>query len=309
MALVRTPDVHRADSEASARTARRRVWRAFSANPLTLVGAFLALAFVLVAVFAPELAPHNPFQPLPNGLTAIGAPQPPDFRWTGHFFGTDIIGRDMLSRMIYATRVSLQVGVFSTLIAGAIGALVGLISGYFGGFLDNVLMRVTEVVIAFPFLLFIILVVSVLHPQGQESVVVMYTVIGLFGWTTLARVTRGLAMSVGRQDFVEAGRALGASDARLIFRHVLPQVLGTVVVYSSITIANNILLEATLGYLGVGAAPPIPSWGKMVAEGLDNGGFNVAPWLILYPGLMIMLAALSFNLIGEGLNDALNPRK
>lgn len=309
MALVRTPDVHRADSEASARPARNRFWRAFSANPLTLVGAAMALALVLVALFAPELAPHNPFQPLPNGLSAIGAPEPPDFRWTRHFFGTDIIGRDMLSRMIYATRVSLQVGVFSTLIAGIIGALVGLLSGYYGGFLDNLLMRVTEVVIAFPFLLFIILVVSVLHPQGQESVVVMYTVIGLFGWTTLARVTRGLAMSVGRQDFVEAGRALGASDARLIFRHVLPQVLGTVVVYSSITIANNILLEATLGYLGVGAAPPIPSWGKMVAEGLDNGGFNVAPWLILYPGLMIMLAALSFNLIGEGLNDALNPRK
>lgn len=278
-------------------------WRAYSRNKMAVVGLVLVVFTVLLAIFAPWLEPHNPTTPFPYGLTRIGAPLPP--MWHMPFIlGTDNLGHDELSQLIAGARVSMEVGVMATLIATLIGLALGAISGYLGGWADNLLMRLTDIMLAFPFLLFVILLQSIIaHP----TVATVYEVIGLLGWAGTARIARGQALSISRNEYVEAARAVGSSPVRIIARHVIPNILGPVIVIATLSVANNILLESALSFLGVGVPDPTPSWGKMIATGLAY--YQSSPFLLIWPGIMLVFAALGFNLLGDGLSNALNPRR
>jgi peptide/nickel transport system permease protein len=282
---------------------RNMVLRRLLRQPFAIVGMIIVFVVVMVAILAPYLAPHSYSQIYPvTGLSQDGGPLPP--QGFGHFFplGTDALGRDVESRLIWAARVSMEVGVFATTIAAALGTLIGLMAGYFRGWVDNVLMRFTDVMLGFPFFLFVILLVTVLSP----SITVIIGVLGAFGWTTLARLARGQALSVGQQEFVEAARSLGASDTHIMFRHVLPNILPPVMVLATLNIATNIIAESSLSFLGIGVPDPIPSWGKMVSEGLPY--LATDPTLVLFPALAISITTIGFNLFGDALSTALNPR-
>jgi peptide/nickel transport system permease protein len=235
-------------------------------------------------------------QPLPPG--SPGPPSRPGF-----LLGTDNIGRDLLSRLIVGARISLTIGIVANGLAMLIGMLVGLTAGYFGGAVETVLMRFTDVLMSLPPLLFALALIAVFKP----GIGVVIGVIAVIYWTYLARIIHGRVLSVKEQDFVDAARCLGASDVRIVVRYVLPQLIGIAVVYASLGAATTILTEATLSYLGIGVQPPTASWGTMIQEGQQY--YRTAPWLILFPGLMILLVVLGFNLLGDGLRDALDPRQ
>jgi peptide/nickel transport system permease protein len=281
----------------------RRFVHRFAQNRLAVVGVFLVLLMTVVAVFAPEISPHSPYTIFPNGLTIQGAPIPPTWNWHGFFLGTDNVGHDEMSQLIYGARVSLEVGFMATLIAVAIGTVVGTTAGYFGGAWDNALMRLTDIMLAFPFILFVILLNSVI---AQPSVFTVYMVIGLLGWAGTARIARGQALAVSQNPYVEASRALGAPSWRTMLYHVLPNTVSPIIVYATLQVANNILLESALSFLGAGVPDPIPSWGKMIYRGIAF--FQVDPWLFIWPGIVLAITTLGFNLLGDGLNDALNTR-
>jgi peptide/nickel transport system permease protein len=274
--------------------------RRFSRNPWAMGALAVMVGLCLMAILAPWIAPHNPDTPFPNAVTSMGAPLGPS---PGFPLGVDELGRDVLSRIIWGARVSLEVGLASTLIAILIGVALGVMAGYFGGWVDLMLMRLTDIVLAFPFLLFVILLVSILRP----SIAVLIFTIGAFGWAPMARIARGQAMSTSKNEYIEGARAAGAGHFRIMFRHLLPNMLAPVIVYGFLQVGTNILTEAALAYLGLGAPPPTPDWGSMVNEGQQY--MQVAPWLFIYPGLAIVLTVVAFNLVGDGLNDALNPRK
>lgn len=270
---------------------------------MAVVGLVLVVFIVTLAIFAPWIEPHNPTIPYPNGLTKIGAPLLP--MWHLPFvLGTDNLGRDELSQLIAGARVSMEVGVMATIIATVIGLLLGAVSGYLGGWADNALMRLTDLMLAFPFLLFVILLQSIIpHP----SVSTVYEVIGFLGWASTARIARAQALSVSRNEYIEAARAIGASQPRIILRHVIPNILGPVMVVATLSVASNILLESALSFLGVGVPDPTPSWGKMIATGLAY--YESSPFLLIWPGVMLVIASLGFNLFGDGLSHVLNPRR
>jgi peptide/nickel transport system permease protein len=253
------------------------------------------------------LSPHDPDfgyvegisltgQPLPPG--SVGPPARPRF-----LLGTDNIGRDLLSRLIFGARISLTIGIMANGLAMLIGMLVGLTAGYFGGAVETLLMRFTDVLMSLPPLLFALALIAVFKP----GIGVVIGVIAVIYWTYLARIVHGRVLSVKEQDFVDAARCLGATDARIVLRYVLPQLIGIAVVYASLGAATTILTEATLSYLGIGVQPPTASWGMMIQEGQQY--YRTAPWLVLFPGLMILLVVLGFNLLGDGLRDALDPRQ
>lgn len=283
------------------------VWRGFvrrfTQRRLAVVGLVLVILMVALAVFAPYLAPHSPYTEFPNGLSIIGAPRAPDWNLHRFFLGTDNLGRDELSQLIYGARISMEVGVMATLIAIVIGTTVGLTAGFMGGWVDNLLMRLTDIMLAFPFILFVILLNSVL---SHTSVATVYTVIGVLGWAGIARIARSATLSVVKNEFVTAARSMGGSNLRIMLRHILPNAFSPVLVYGTLQIANFILLESALSFLGAGVPDPIPSWGKMLNVGLNF--YLVDPYLAIWPGIMLALATLGFNLLGDGLNDALNPR-
>lgn len=274
----------------------------FKRNRLAVVGLVLVVAMALIAIFAKQLAPMNPYFPYPSGTSSVGGPLGPTWQW-GHFFlGTDNVGRDVASRLIYGAQVSMEVGVMATVIALFIGTTIGIIAGYSGGALDNALMRFTDIVLAFPIFLFAILLDAIIPHPSVESV---FAVIGVLGWAGAARIARGQALAASRLEFIEAARSLGASKARILVRHILPAVLPPVLVYGTLLIPNNVILESALSFLGVGVPDPIVSWGKMINVGLNF--YRIDPWLVIIPGIMILLATLGFNLLGDGLNDALSP--
>lgn len=262
------------------------------ARPGFAFGLLVILADIVAALLAPALAPHNPITQYSNGLSAIGAPLPP-----GHVFplGTDALGRDVFSRLLYGSRIALTVGIAATAVALACGTLVGVLAGYFGGAYDTTLMRFTDVMLAFPFVLFVILVASVLHP----SVGVIVFAIGLFGWAPIARIARGQTLAVRNLTYVEAALATGASHTRIQRHHILPNILGPVLAYAFLQIGTNITLEAAVSYLGAGPPPPTPDWGSMVAAG--QNAMTTAPWLFFFPGLAIMITVVSFNTVGDTL--------
>ncbi len=266
----------------------------FRRSPVGLVGLALVVAFLLVTAAAPVLAPYDPVHAdFANVLS------PPTWR---HPFGTDDIGRDILSRVIHGTRISLSAGVAPVLFALAVGLPLGLLAGYAGGTIDNVLMRAVEVILAFPTLVLALGITAILGPKLSHALLA----IGLVFVPSFARLIRGQVLSVRENDFVTAARALGGSDVRVVLQHVLPNCVAPLLVQSTFAISFAILVEAALSFLGLGTQPPTPSWGIMLSQG--RGYLEQAPWLGAFPGVAIFLTVLGFNLVGDGLRDALDPR-
>jgi len=257
-------------------------------------GTILLLA--LLALAAPIVARHDPF-----GIDLINSLQPPSPQ---HWFGTDIQGRDVWARLVYGARVSLSVGIISQGIALTLGVILGLIAGYYDRWVDELVMRLADVTLAFPTLLLLIALVAALQP----SLPVVFATIGLVGWAGMARLVRGQVLVVRELEFVQAERALGAGDIRILIRHILPSVVAPVVIAATLGVAGAIMAESSLSFLGLGVQPPTPSWGSMIADGRDLYQLRHAPWTSVFPGLAIGAAVLGFNLLGDALRDALDPR-
>lgn len=276
------------------RTIRAKAFGVVLRSRLTLFGVLLVLGLVSVALLAPFLAVYDPLLiDLPNRDRA------PDWN---HPLGTDTFGRDILSRILWGSRLSLLLGVGSVAIGGTAGVLLGLVSGYTSGWFDAVLMRVVDVFIAFRLLLLAIMVMAILGPGLANTVVA----IGISLLAEFSRVTRGEVLGAKEREFVEAARATGAGAMRIMMFHILPNIIGPLVVIGTLRLGEAILAEAALSFLGLGAGPPTPSWGLMVYEGLTV--LRVAPWVSVAPGVAIMMTVLGFNLLGDGLRDALDPR-
>jgi len=271
-------------------------FRAFARNRVAVAGGMAVGVLYLVALLTPFLAPHDPT--LQGDLLAARF-LPPSGE---HLLGTDHFARDVLSRMLYGARVSLSIGFVAVGISITIGTLVGAISGFVGGRVDAVIMRFVDMVIAFPRLVLLITIIALFEP----SIFLIVAVLGLTQWPHTTRIVRGEVLSLREREFVQAGAALGFSRARLILRHVIPNVLAPVIVAATLGIGDTIVLEAGLSFLGLGVQPPTPSWGTMVADGRNN--LLGAWWITTFPGLAIVVAVLSFNLAGDGLRDALDPR-
>jgi peptide/nickel transport system permease protein len=271
-----------------------------SNTPIIAVAMLLLLAVVVTAIGAPWLAPHDPtlidvVQRLePPAWVAGGSPE--------HLLGTDSLGRDVLSRIIYGSRVSAIVGVTVVVISGTLGVALGLLSGYAGGLVDDLIMRVADMQLAFPFLLAAIAFLAVLGP-GLINVIV---VLALWNWVPYARVVRAQTLSLREKEFVEAARAIGVRRARIIFRHILPNTMAATIVIATLAVAQTILAEAFLSFLGLGVKPSVPTWGGMLAEGREH--ITTAWWIVTLPGLAIMLTVLCINLVGDWLRDYLDPR-
>ena len=279
-------------------------WRRLRRDRTAMFGALLVMIIVLAALLAPLLAPHDPVEQFRDGLTPDGQPIPSTLlaeRSWRFPLGTDANGRDLLSRILYGARISLLVGVLANLMAVAIGTFVGSVAAYFGGWLETILMRFTDMMMAFPMLLLAMTLVAILKP----SVWIIILVIGAVYWTWIARVIYGQVLALRDRDFVIATRALGAGRLFTLFHHILPQLFPTVIVWGTLGIATNVMLEASLSYLGIGVQPPTPSWGGMIHQG--QSFYRAAPWLVIFPGLAIMLTVFAFNLFGDGLRDALDP--
>lgn len=276
------------------RTSVQLFWRRLRRNRLALLGLAVVAALILVALLAPQLAPRDPSaQALEDKRSTPSAAYP---------LGADEFGRDILSRLIYGSRVALLAGGVSVLIALALGTTIGTAAAYYGGLVDHVSMRVMDVLLAFPYLLLAIVIISALGPGLMNTILA----VGIWATPGFARVIRGTVLSIKAQEYVTAARVIGGGTSRIITRHILPNCISVAIVYSALYMANAILLEAALSFLGLGVQPPTPSWGLMVSTGRDF--LLVAPHIATFPGLAIALAVLGFNLLGDGLRDALDPR-
>jgi ABC-type dipeptide/oligopeptide/nickel transport system permease subunit len=267
------------------------------ADPRARIGVAVVIIMLLMAAFAPFIARYNP-----NGIDLINMLDAPSAR---HWLGTDVQGRDVWARLVYGARVSLAVGVVSQSIALAIGVTFGLLAGYYGGWVDEVVMRFADITLAFPTLLLLIAMAAALQP----SMGVVFVTIGVVGWAGMARLVRGQVLVVRGLEYVQAARALGGSGRRVMLRHILPNVAGPVVIAATLGVAGAIMAEAALSFLGLGVQPPTASWGSMIADGRDLDQLRHAPWTSLAPGLAIGAAVLGFNLLGDALRDALDPRR
>lgn len=274
------------------------VWRRFKHHTLAKVGLITLSCLILLAVFAPYVVVHSPSQ-LNLDLVADGKPLPPSLQ---HPFGTDVLGRDYLSRAIYGGRISLAVGFVAVAFSMTIGVTVGAIAGYYGGLIDNILCRIIDVLLCIPTFFLILTVNAFLRPNIFNVMVV----IGVFGWMGTARLIRGEFLSLREQEFAEAARTIGASDARIVFRHILPNAMAPAIVSATMQVAGAILTESGLSYLGMGVQEPTPSWGSMLQAGQRY--LTTAPWLAIFPGLLISITVLAFNFIGDGLRDSFDPK-
>ncbi|HTU00861.1 MAG TPA: oligopeptide ABC transporter permease [Candidatus Sulfotelmatobacter sp.] len=269
-------------------------WRQFRRNHLALAGGVIVLLLSLAALLAPLVAPYDP--------AAYDVKQillPPS---GAHLLGTDQIGRDVLSRMLYGARISMAVGFISVGIAVVIGTLIGTVAAYYGGRVDELLMRFVDLMLNFPRLFLLLTLIALLRP----SIWVIMAVIGFTGWMGLARLVRSEILSLKEREFVLSAKALGAVDVRVMFRHILPNALVPVLVSATLGVAGAILAESGLSFLGLGVQPPTPSWGNILIDGKAN--IEIAWWLSVFPGLAILVTVLAYNLLGEGLRDALDPR-
>ncbi|WP_303881733.1 ABC transporter permease [Acetomicrobium mobile] len=276
-------------------------WLRFKRNKLALVGLIMAISIIVIAIFAPLIVPYDPFEQLiwKEGKEARLAP--PSLK---HLMGTDIYGRDILSRIIYGARISLQIGIFASIVSLIIGVPLGAMAGYIGGVVDDLISWLINVVFAFPFLLFVLAVIAVFQ---SPSLRIVYIAIGLVNWVGIARVVRAQFMSLRDREFVEAAKALGLPRRKIIFKHILPNAIAPVIVQATLGMGGIIMTEAGLAFLGFGAQPPTPSWGLMISEGqkyLSIGKW----WWAIFPGLAIMYTVLAFNFLGDGLRDALDVR-
>jgi peptide/nickel transport system permease protein len=278
--------------------ARPGVWRQLLKRPLALIGLVIIAIVLIGAIFAPWLTAYDPNEQMFDGLTLEGAPLAPN----GTFWlGTDLLGRDLLTRILYGARTSLIIGVVANGVALLIGTLVGITAGYFRGWIGSVLMRFTDLMMAFPALLLAICLAAVFEP----SLWIVALVIALVNWVQTARVIYTQTSSLTEREFIDAERTLGASSPRILFRHILPHLIPTIIVWGTLGISTTVLLEATLSYLGVGVQPPTASWGNIIFE--NQTYFQAAPWLVFFPGAAILALALAFNLVGDALRDLLDP--
>ncbi len=269
-------------------------WRRLRRNRMALAGLILILGLFAVALLAPWLAPYDP-----NFIDLKQVLMPPS---PAHLLGTDTLGRDVLSRIIFGARISLLVGFVAVGIATLIGVIVGALAGYYGGVVDAVLMRLVDLMLCIPTLFLILAVIATLGPSIWNIMVV----IGVTGWMGVARLVRAEFLSLREREFVMAARALGASDARLIWRHLLPNALTPVMVSATLGVAGAILTESALSFLGLGVQPPTSSWGNILTMGKDN--IEIAWWLSVFPGIAILVTVMSYNLLGEGIREAIDPR-
>lgn len=275
-------------------TALRRLMR----RRLALFGLLIIVVVVLGAILAPWIAPHAPEEQLFDGLTLEGAPLAPNATF---LFGTDLLGRDLFSRMLHGARTSLVIGVVANGIALIIGTLVGVTAGFFRGGIGSALMRLTDLMMAFPALLLAICLAAIFTP----SLWIVALVIALVNWVQTARVIYTETTALSEREFIAAERTLGAGTGRILFLHILPHLVPTIIVWGTLGISTTVLLEATLSFLGVGVQPPTPSWGNIIFE--NQTYFQAAPWLVFIPGAAIVLLALAFNLVGDALREVLDP--
>jgi peptide/nickel transport system permease protein len=272
----------------------REAWKSFKKNKFALVGAGIVVFFIIIAILAPVIAPYGVNEQV---LSNRNAPPSAD-----HWFGTDDFGRDILSRVMFGARISLWVGFVAVMGSIVIGCFLGVIAGYYGRWIDTLISRIFDIMLAFPSILLAIAVVAVLGPSLQNALIA----IALINVPNFGRLIRSKVLSVKQEEYIMAAKAIGMSDARILFHHVLPNSLAPIIVQGTLAIATAIIEAAALGFLGMGAQPPEPEWGKMLA---DSRQYIIqAPWTVLFPGVAIMLTVLGFNLMGDGLRDALDPR-
>lgn len=269
-------------------------YKKFKRNKLALIGGYIVLFYLLVALFAPIISPQDPFK-----IDLVNKLQPPSF---DHWMGTDDKGRDILSRLIFGSRLSLAVGFVSVFFGAAIGIILGLLAGYYGKWMDTIIMRIVDVLLAFPGILLALAIISALGP----SLINVMVAVGVFSIPMFARIVRGSTLSVRKLEYIDAIRALGATDFTIIIKHIFPNILSPVIVQATLRLATAILSAAGLSYLGLGAQPPSPEWGAMLSSGRDY--LFSAPHIALFPGIAISTLVLGFNIFGDGLRDALDPR-
>nr|WP_202327162.1 ABC transporter permease [Mesorhizobium sp. 113-3-9] len=277
---------------------RAGVWRRLVKRRLALLGLVIVAIVVAGAVLAPWLTGYDPNEQMFDGLTIEGSPLPPDAKF---WLGTDLLGRDLLTRILYGARTSLIIGIVANGVALLIGTLVGVTAGYFRGWIGSALMRFTDLMMAFPALLLAICLAAVFEP----SLWIVAMVIALVNWVQTARVIYTETSSLAEREFIDAERTIGAGAPRILFRHILPHLLPTIIVWGTLGISTTVLLEATLSFLGIGVQPPTASWGNIIFE--NQTYFQAAPWLVFFPGAAILALALAFNLIGDALRDILDP--
>ncbi|RJR08241.1 ABC transporter permease [Candidatus Parcubacteria bacterium] len=272
----------------------KEAWKSFKKNKLALVGTFIVLLFIVIAIFAPLIAPYGiDKQVLGDRLQAPSS---------DHWLGTDDFGRDIFSRIVYGARISLWVGFFAVLASSIIGSLLGIIAGYYGRWADTIISRTFDIMLAFPSILLAIAIVAILGPSLQNALIA----IAIINIPNFGRLIRSRVLSVKEEEYITAAKAIGMKDSRILLHHILPNSMTPIIVQGSLAIATAIIEAAALGFLGMGAQPPNPEWGKMLA---DSKNYLIqAPWTMIFPGLAIMLTVLGFNLMGDGLRDALDPR-
>jgi len=269
-------------------------WRALRKNRLATVGAYMVLTLVMIGILAPWLAPHDPIE------QNLGKPRrPPSLEYP---MGTDEFGRCILSRILYGSRISLTIGVTSIGMAMVVGVFLGLVAGYYGGLLDGFIMRIVDIMLAFPYFLLAIAIVILLGP-GFFNIIIT---IAIYSVPTFTRVVRGLVLSQKQKEYIEAAKAFGENNSNIIFRYLLPNCIPSIIVYGTLRIGSAILVSSILGFLGLGITPPTPEWGVMLSSG--RAYFRAAPHIVFFPGFAIMVAVLGFNLIGDGLRDVFDPR-
>lgn len=275
-----------------------RVWKELARQPAALFGLAIVVLVVILALAAPLIAPYSPDEQMFDGLTLEGAPIGPGAQF---WLGTDTLGRDLFSRLLYGARTSLVIGIVANGVAVAIGLAIGIAGGYLRGLSGNLIMRFTDLMMAFPALLLAIVLAALLKP----SLWIVALVIALVNWVQVARIVYTETRALSERDFILAERSLGAGHARILFLHILPHLVPTAIVWGTLGIATTVLLEATLSFLGIGVQPPQPSWGNIIFE--SQSYFQAAPWLVFFPGIVILLTALAFNLVGDALRDILDP--
>jgi len=273
-------------------------WIRFRHDRLALCGLVTIIVFVVAAILAPAIAPYSPSEQFFDGLTLEGSPLAPNSRF---WFGTDTNGRDQFSRLLFGAQTSLLIGIVANFIAVLVGTCLGVVAGYLRGFVGAAIMRFTDLMMAFPPLLLAIALAAILKP-GLNIVIL---VIALVNWVQIARIIHAETLALSEREYIEAARAMGASTWRILWQHLLPHLVPTVIVYATLGIATTVLLESTLSFLGRGVQPPTPAWGMMIFE--SQSYFLNAPWLVFIPGAAILILALAFNLVGDGLRDVLDP--
>jgi peptide/nickel transport system permease protein len=288
-------------------TMRQLIWRSYRRHKPAMIGTIIVLVFALAAIFAPYISPWDPKK---TNLDAML--QPPSAE---HIMGTDELGRDLLTRILYGGRVSLSIGVMAMALAVVVGAIVGGVAGFYGGWVDNVLMRFTDMMLAFPQLFILIILalalrdipIEALRGTAFASVFSIVLVIAVLAWMRVARLVRASFLSLKEKEFIEAARSCGVSNLRIMIRHLLPNAMSPIIVAATFRVATSIITESGLSYLGFGVQPPTPTWGNMLKNAQDQ--MTRAPWTAIFPGLMIFIAVIAINFIGDGLRDALDPYK